>query len=368
MLTSDAAGLATWEPLPAVAAAGGWVDDGTVVRLDSGSDRVGIGITSPPAPLAKLHVVTSDLDVFAIRGDGNAVGVVGIGDTGVVGTGGGDGAGVRGDNTTGVGVEGRSDSGDLFRGTDTNPGFAPVIRFKVDNAGNVEADGSISGNSTTTSPALIGINTSPAANPGLGVSGFSANGNGVGAGSANGVGISATSTNGDPIRGNGGGGLVFKVTNLGEAQAANGHTALSDERLKTNVEPLTNVLEKLKQVRGVSYERIDLDDSGRQIGVIAQELEAVFPELVGTFGDEGYKTVAYGNLTAVFIEAVKELNAENQDLRARVEALEQEAGIDGSSVEPMSSGLSRVWLVLAGMALSGLVLGGVVTTVRWTRK
>jgi len=56
--------------------------------------------------------------------------------------------------------------------------------------------------------------------------------------------------------------------------------------------------------------------------VIAQEVEAVFPELV-TQSDNGYKTVDYDRLTAVLIEAVKELRAENQALKQRVKALEK---------------------------------------------
>jgi hypothetical protein len=67
--------------------------------------------------------------------------------------------------------------------------------------------------------------------------------------------------------------------------------------------------------------------------VIAQEVEAVFPELVTTWGDNSYRAVDYGRLTGVLIEAVKELNADkeaeiaalqqqNADLEARVAALE----------------------------------------------
>jgi hypothetical protein len=111
----------------------------------------------------------------------------------------------------------------------------------------------------------------------------------------------------------------------------------SDARLKTNIEQLSNVLEKLQQIRGVSYERVEPGESGdisrarRRIGVIAQEVEAVFPELVTTSGKEGYKAVTYATLTAVLIEAVKELKAENEELRGRVEALERAAGVSGGS-------------------------------------
>lgn len=96
----------------------------------------------------------------------------------------------------------------------------------------------------------------------------------------------------------------------------------SDARLKTNVRQLTNVLEKLEQIRGVSFEWNELYESlgrstgHREIGVIAQEVEAVFPELVTTWGDENYRAVDYGRLTGILIEAVKTLNVENKELQS----------------------------------------------------
>lgn len=104
---------------------------------------------------------------------------------------------------------------------------------------------------------------------------------------------------------------------------------MSDTRLKTNVSQLTRVLEKLGAVRGVSFawnstaKSIGLSSDRREIGVIAQEVEAVFPEVVISPGGEGYKTVDYSKLTAVLIEAVKELKAENDALKQRLEALEK---------------------------------------------
>jgi len=54
-------------------------------------------------------------------------------------------------------------------------------------------------------------------------------------------------------------------------------------------------------------------------------LEKEFPELVTTWGNESYRAVDYGRLTAVLLEAVKELDAENQELKQRVEDLEAKA-------------------------------------------
>ena len=90
----------------------------------------------------------------------------------------------------------------------------------------------------------------------------------------------------------------------------------SDIRLKSQVTPLTHVLEKLAQLRGVSFEWNEAaapltgrTPGQRDIGVIAQEIEVLFPELITTWGAEGYKAVAYEKLTGVLLAAVKELKA-----------------------------------------------------------
>ncbi len=61
---------------------------------------------------------------------------------------------------------------------------------------------------------------------------------------------------------------------------------------------------------------------GRRLGVVAQEVEAVFPELVSLYGVRGYKAVDYSGLTGVLLEAVKELRRENGSLRRRMALLE----------------------------------------------
>ena len=79
-------------------------------------------------------------------------------------------------------------------------------------------------------------------------------------------------------------------------------TAYSDERLKKNIKTIPNALETVKKLRGVSFERKDF--TGKGIGVIAQEIEQVLPEVVV----EGeYKSVSYGNIVGLLIEAIKEL-------------------------------------------------------------
>lgn len=111
------------------------------------------------------------------------------------------------------------------------------------------------------------------------------------------------------------------ITIGGSGTSAGGWLVSSDVRLKKNVETLSGALEKVGRIRGVSYNLVS-GPPGRQIGVIAQELEQEFPELVKT-DDKGYKAVAYDKLSAVLIEAIKELQSQNQTLRQRLDLIEK---------------------------------------------
>lgn len=101
----------------------------------------------------------------------------------------------------------------------------------------------------------------------------------------------------------------------GTVNAANFNTT-SDATLKTNVETLTGSLDAVKSLRGVSFDW--LENGNSEVGVIAQEVEAVLPNVVST-NDQGIKSVKYGNMVALLIEAMKE-----QQLR--IEALEAKLG------------------------------------------
>jgi hypothetical protein len=83
----------------------------------------------------------------------------------------------------------------------------------------------------------------------------------------------------------------------------------SDERLKSNIQTIDNGLDKVINMRGVSF---DIGES-HKIGVIAQEMEQIVPEVVTT-GEDGFKTVSYGSLVGVLIEAIKDLNAKIKKL------------------------------------------------------
>ncbi|HEW98289.1 MAG TPA: tail fiber domain-containing protein, partial [Beggiatoa sp.] len=108
----------------------------------------------------------------------------------------------------------------------------------------------------------------------------------------------------------------YKLDVAGTIRGSN--VSPSDQRLKQNIQPLENALAKVEQLRGVSFEWKDkAQDAGTQIGMIAQEVETVLPELVSTDGD-GYKSLAYDKMTAVLLEAVKELKAQNDALKTIV--------------------------------------------------
>ena len=108
----------------------------------------------------------------------------------------------------------------------------------------------------------------------------------------------------------------------------------SDIRLKKDVETLSGALEKVLKLRGISYywknaEELGSDsthcqfDGRKHIGVIAQEIEAEFPELVNT-DEDGFKSVEYANLTPVLIEAIKEQQQIINTLQSEKDAQQKE--------------------------------------------
>lgn len=88
----------------------------------------------------------------------------------------------------------------------------------------------------------------------------------------------------------------------------------SDARLKSDVETIADALVLVGSLRGVRFTM----DGSRQIGVIAQEVEAVLPEVVRADGQSGQLSVAYGNIVGLLIEAIKELAARVADLEGRL--------------------------------------------------
>ena len=111
----------------------------------------------------------------------------------------------------------------------------------------------------------------------------------------------------------------------GEIRATNNVTAFfsSDERLKDNVQVIANALAKVLQIRGVEFDWNNLDEPEdgyfvrkHDVGVIAQEIEKVLPEVVGT-REDGIKAVKYDRIVPLLIEAIKELKAEIDALKGK---------------------------------------------------
>jgi hypothetical protein len=92
----------------------------------------------------------------------------------------------------------------------------------------------------------------------------------------------------------------------------------SDGRLKINITPLQNSLDKILQLQGVEYDRTDYEK--HEIGMIAQEVEKVIPDLVKE-DSEGTKILEYQNLTAVLVEAIKEQQEQINFLKQTVQEL-----------------------------------------------
>jgi len=99
------------------------------------------------------------------------------------------------------------------------------------------------------------------------------------------------------------------LTTLGDIAAA------SDRRLKKDIITVEGALDMVMRMRGVYYNRIDTEYIGRNVGVIAQEMQEVLPEIVRHDDQSDLYTVEYGKLTGVLIEAIKELKLEIEKLK-----------------------------------------------------
>ena len=134
----------------------------------------------------------------------------------------------------------------------------------------------------------------------------------------NGIGLSSTTFS--VSAGNGltqeADGLKMSGSYTGTFTASGDICAYSDKRLKRNIQTIDNALDTVHNLRGVTFEK-SLKPS---IGVIAQEVEEVLPELVNTDAD-GMKSVAYGNIVGVLIEAIKEQQKQIEELKNKFKDL-----------------------------------------------
>lgn len=119
------------------------------------------------------------------------------------------------------------------------------------------------------------------------------------------------------------------LTTYGNAYKPGGGSwsTLSDSRTKKSVEPISNALAQLLKLRGVTYEYTNPSAfhelPGTHIGMVAQEVEQVFPWWVDTAND-GYKRLTFRGFEAVAVEAVRELDAKSNDAAVRIAALERQ--------------------------------------------
>ncbi|AGH98371.1 TonB-dependent receptor [Micavibrio aeruginosavorus EPB] len=180
----------------------------------------------------------------------------------------------------------------------------------------------ITGYAAGASGATSGVWGEAASTTGRGVFGYNPNASGIGYGVYGQSGSSA------------GYGGYFTNTSTGVALHAQGDitytgvlTDTSDIRLKTDIQQLDaqDVLARLDQIDTYSFRMRDNVSGQLELGVMAQEVEKVFPELVRTAKDEmGTKSVNYSGFVAPLIEATKTLKAENDNLKAELASLKTE--------------------------------------------
>lgn len=121
----------------------------------------------------------------------------------------------------------------------------------------------------------------------------------------------------------------FSMTAGGDFSCNGNVTAYSDRRIKDNIKPIGRVMSKLMKAEGVYYTRTDVEDTkAKHIGVIAQDMKELFPELVtvsnnSTLGISDFHSMDYAKLSAVLLEGLKETHTALEVALKRIELLEQ---------------------------------------------
>ena len=122
-------------------------------------------------------------------------------------------------------------------------------------------------------------------------------------------------------------GAKFTISGNGTVQAAGDVIAYysSDSRLKDNIIPINNAIDKINKIGGYEFDWNDNQKiyEGHDVGVIAQEVEKVLPEVVQD-RDDGYKAVKYEKLVPLLIEGIKEQQNQIDELKAIVEKLQND--------------------------------------------
>lgn len=253
--------------------------------------------------------------VGVAQGGVTAYGVWGVSDPGV---------GVAGDSISGAGVSGASETGTGVYGAGSpfhNEGFLGGLDPLYGYGCGVFGDAGAASPGDKPTFGVFGYDHTVRGS--IAVHGESVNGTGVSA-VGGGVGLHASSFNGTAIYGQSDKGYAGFFA--GAVVYTGALTHLSDARYKTDVADLSNALDSILNLRGVTY-RFDQAHwpnksfpAGREIGFIAQEVEQVLPDVVVT-DKEGYKSVAYQNVIPVLVEAVKTQQKQIDGLNARVQRL-----------------------------------------------
>lgn len=115
--------------------------------------------------------------------------------------------------------------------------------------------------------------------------------------------------------------FTYPLNVQGAIYASDNVFVASDQRKKSNLKAIDNALEKVQRLTGYTYDL--LSNCSRQAGLIAQEVETVLPEAVSVDHD-GYKSVAYGNMAALFVNAIKEVAEDVAFLKSEIATLRQQ--------------------------------------------
>lgn len=110
----------------------------------------------------------------------------------------------------------------------------------------------------------------------------------------------------------------------GAIYASGDITAFSDMRMKENILPIENALERVNQIGGYTYNK--KGETVDEVGVLAQEVMKVFPQVIRGSEDTNY-SVAYGNMVAILIEAIKEMKSQLDTAHGRIDELEKRLNV-----------------------------------------
>lgn len=159
---------------------------------------------------------------------------------------------------------------------------------------------------------------------------------------------------------------ALELDENGDLEIAGTLNETSDRRLKTDIKPLgTEVVSALQEIDPVRFRFEDerTHPSGEQLGLIAQEVQTKFPELVSQ-GDDGMLSVSYTKFSAVLLKGLQEQQAQISDLKAENEEIKERlAALESEQTAPVAASLFGPW----GLALL-LGLGGLAGGVLWQRR